>query len=82
MNEKERVFQLLRKLSGVEKVDEKDSLLGNLGLDSLNMITMLLDIESEFDIRLNESDMNPYDLVRVSDVIRLVEKYVGGRYEK
>ena len=82
MNEKERVFQLLRKLSGVEKVDEKDSLLGNLGLDSLNMITMLLDIESEFEIRLNESDMNPYDLIWVSDVINLVEKYVGGRYEK
>ncbi len=82
MNEKERVFQLLRKLSGVDKTDEKDTLLGNLGLDSLNMITMLLDIESEFDIRLNESDMNPYDLVRVSDVINLVEKYVGGRNEK
>lgn len=82
MNEKERVFQLLRKLSGVEPTDEKDTLLGNLGLDSLNMITMLLDIETEFEIRLHESDMNPYDLIWVSDVINLVEKYVGGRNEK
>ena len=41
------------------------------------MITMLIEIESIFDIRLNESDMNPYDLIKVSDVIGLVEKYMG-----
>ena len=73
----DRVIQLLCELSGLERVSEEDTLLGNLGLDSLNMITMLIEIESIFDIRLNESDMNPYDLIKVSDVIGLVEKYMG-----
>ncbi len=75
MNEK--VINLLCELSGLDKVAEDDTLLGKLGLDSLNMITLLIEIESVFNIRLNESDMNPYDLIRVSDVISLVEKYIG-----
>ena len=72
----DRVKKLLCELSGLEKVSEEDTLLGNLGLDSLNMITMLIEIESVFEIRLNESDMNPYDLIKVSDVISLVERYI------
>ncbi len=78
MNTKEQVIQIIQEISGSESIKESDTLLGGVGLDSLGMITMLLDIESHFHIRLDESDMNPYDLVRVSDVIALAEKYAGG----
>ena len=73
---KERVFKILSKLSGKAEINDNDMLLASLGLDSLAMITLLLELEKEFGIELAESDMNPYDLTSVADVVALAEKYV------
>ena len=54
----------------------------DLALDSLALVNLLLDIESEFKIELNESDLNPFDLITVGDVVELVRKYTGDNYEK
>ena len=37
----------------------------------------MLDIEDEFEITLGESDLNPNNLIRVSDVCALVERYTA-----
>ena len=42
------------------------------------MVTLLIMIEDTFNIILDEADMNPFDLITVEQVIKLVEKYVGG----
>lgn len=73
---KERVFKILSKLSGKAEINDNDMLLASLGLDSLAMITLLLELEEEFGIELAESDMNPYDLTSAEDVAALAEKYV------
>ena len=41
------------------------------------LVTMLIEIEEEFNIELNESDMNPYDFITAGDVIAMTERYVG-----
>lgn len=76
MGNDKKVCEILRKLSGMEVIDKEDSLVEDLCLDSLNMVVLLLEIEETFDIELDESDMNPLDLISVSDVVSLVEKYV------
>jgi acyl carrier protein len=63
-------------LGTIESVDENALLAKDIGLDSLGMVTLLVMLEDEFRIELNESDMNPFDLLTVGDVIRLVEKYM------
>ena len=45
------------------------------------MITLLLEIEETFEIELDESDMNPFDLNTVEDAVKLVEKYRGDENE-
>lgn len=35
-------------------------------------------LEENFQITLDESDMNPFDLINVWHVVDLVGKYVGG----
>ena len=72
-----RVLIILKKLSGLDDILIEDNLQNDLGLDSITMVTLLLEIEEEFRITLNESDMNPFDLTTVADVVVLVEKYVG-----
>ena len=67
----------MAKLSGQEVFDNDAKLQENLALDSLAMVTMLVQIEDVFEIQLDEADMNPFDLITVQNVIDLVEKYCG-----
>ncbi len=82
MNISEKVIEILKELSGKEIIREDDKLQDDIGLDSLGMVTLLVEIEDTFLIELDESDMNPYDLSCVLDVIKLVEKYSEVEHEK
>ncbi len=71
----EKVKEVIREISGVENIKESDDLLDDIGLDSLGMVTLLVELEDTFSIKIDESDMNPFDLLTVQDVIDLAEKY-------
>ncbi len=81
MNLKENVHDILKKLSCTEEVNDNDRLQEDLVLDSLAMVTLLIELEDTLNIQLDEADMNPFDLVTVADVIKLAEKYIGDNNE-
>lgn len=72
-----KVQNILRELSGSTDINPSDELQSDLGLDSLQLVTLLIMIEDSFGIVLEESDMNPFYLTNVSSIIKLVEKYIG-----
>ena len=74
----DKVCVILSELSGIETICLEHELQSNLGLDSLQMVTLLMMLEENFQITLDESDMNPFDLVNVWQVVDLVEKYADG----
>lgn len=76
MNLKEQVFDIIGSLSAAEKINLSDNLQEDIGLDSLGLVMLLFAIEDSFSIELQESDMNPYDLITVGDVVDLAEEYV------
>ena len=82
METKEKVIGIIKELSGLENISIDSNLQGDIKLDSLTMVTLLIQIEDEFQIELDESDMNPFDLETVESVITLVEKYIGDKDEK
>ena len=49
----------------------------DLALDSLSMVTLLIEIEEQLGIELDEKDMNPFELTDVQSVIDMVKKYGG-----
>lgn len=75
----DKVTVILSELSGMESICLEHELQRDLGLDSLQMVTLLILLEENFQIVLDESDMNPFDLINVWHVVDLVEKYVGGK---
>ena len=77
-----QVIEIVKKLSGAKTVTLEHSLQSDLAIDSLNMVTLLLELEDQFQIELKESDMNPFDLTTVESVVNLIERYVEGGYEK
>lgn len=77
----EKISEILCELSGIKDIKPEDDLKEDLALDSLSMVTLLLEIEETFEIELDESDMNPFDLNTVEDAVKLTEKYLGDDYE-
>ena len=73
------VYSILEELSGETSISASHSISEDLSLDSLKMVTLLLNIEETFGFRLKPEDMNPYKLVIVNDVIELVKKYTDGK---
>lgn len=82
MNIETKVKEILCELSGEETIVNTDHLQGDLVLDSLMMVTMLVEIEETFEIELDEADMNPFDLGTVQNVIDMVAKYYGDENEE
>jgi acyl carrier protein len=70
-----KVIELLEELSLTEITDISATLLDDLAFDSLRLVMILVSIEETFDIQLDESDMDPFALLTVADVIELVQKY-------
>lgn len=77
----EKISEILCELSGIKEIKPEDDLKEDLALDSLSMVTLLLEIEETFDVELDESDMNPFDLNTVEDAVKLAEKYCGDNNE-
>lgn len=81
MNIEEKVKGILSELSGEEEITNEMTLQNDLALDSLMMVTMLVEIEEVFRVELDEADMNPFDLSTVQSVIDMVTKYCGDKDE-
>lgn len=75
MNYEYDVFEIIKDLCGVDQVDASMILSSDLPMDSLHMVMLLVMLEDTFEIELDESDMNPFSLITVQDVIDLVIKY-------
>lgn len=71
-----KITDILSELSGIDGICSEQDIQSDLGLDSLHMVMLLMMLEEKFGITLNESDMNPFDLNKVSHVVDLVKKYL------
>lgn len=78
---KEKVLGIIKRISGTDNCEENMKLVEDVGFDSLLLVKLLIDIEDEFDIKLKQVDMDPYELKTVDSVITLVNKYVGDENE-
>ena len=77
-----RVISLINTLGRFEVREPSNLLELDLGFDSLALIILLTMIEETFQIELDESDMNPFELKTVQNVIDLVAKYSDQSKEK
>ena len=72
---KDKVMEMLEDLCNVKITDTATQLQSDLHMNSLQLVMMVVMIEEVFNIELDESDMNPFALINVQDIIKLVEKY-------
>lgn len=72
------VNEILKEKSFCDNITAELKLNEDLGLDSLNMVELMVELEERFDIEIDESDLDPAALQTVEQVYALVAKYVEG----
>ena len=72
--EERKIVEILTEL-GAENITLAAALRDDLGLDSLQMVNLLITLEEVFQIELEETDIDPTSLRTVEDVISLTKKY-------
>lgn len=72
----EKVIDILAEYTELEKdkISEKSSLIADLGLNSLDVINVVVAFEEEFDIEIPDQKIK--DLVTIEDIVKYLEKYV------
>jgi len=78
MNEK--IFGLIAACTDKKDFDEDSDLQLDLGLDSFQLMSLTLEIEKTFDIKIDLADMS--DILTVGDICRCVEKTVASQHPK
>lgn len=72
---RQRVAELVRQLlakRGIERTFGEDDDLGECGLSSLDMVNLMLAVESEFDLKIPERDMRPANFRTIARIEALV----------
>jgi acyl carrier protein len=65
------VMQLLAGQSGSRSVSAEDSLT-DIGLSSINMVNLMLEVEAEFDMIIPQSDITPENFRSISTIEAMV----------
>jgi acyl carrier protein len=71
----ERVAQLVRQLMAKRSIDRPvgdDDVLSECGLSSLDMVNLMLAVETEFDIKIPDRDMTPSNFRSIAQIDKLV----------
>lgn len=73
---KQEIIPIIAETAGVDKarITEDDVLKDNLGLDSLDTVDLIINLESKFNITMLEDNID--SSFKVSDVISLIEREI------
>lgn len=79
MEVNERIINLLSEKLGYDKCDIKEEKVftTDLGLDSLDMVELIMGIEHEFGLKIDDADIE--DVRTVGDLIKKVDNLRMGR---
>jgi acyl carrier protein len=75
-----RVAELVRRLlakRGIERTMGDDDDLAESGLSSLDLVNLMLAVESEFDLKIPERDMRPVNFRSIARIEALVASLMG-----
>ena len=80
LNLTERVAHLVRELLARRSIDRKvgnDDSLTESGLTSLDIVNLMLGIETEFGIKIPDRDMTPSNFRSIAQIDRLIGRLMG-----
>lgn len=74
---RERLISLIRKILGPQAAAKPlpiDARLADLGMSSLKMVNLMLEMEVQFDVAIPQADITPDNFASISSVEALIHK--------
>ena len=55
----EKIKEILARYAevGIDKINDESRLVGDLGLDSMDLVDLVIDLEDEFGVEINDRDL-------------------------
>ena len=74
----EKIIEIISESSAIptNEIASEDAL-KEIGIDSLKIVELIINIEDGLNINFEDSDLNPAELINVEDVFVLIKKYVN-----
>ncbi len=71
------VYPVVARAAGTDERDLKDSddLIKDLAMDSLSVLEIAVDLESHYDVRIEDEDLD--DIQTVGEIITYIERRLG-----
>lgn len=79
MNQK--ICEILKSIIPLDNFFPEMSLKDDLGIDSLALVNVLVQLEETFDITIDISDLSLEKLKTIGNLYTLVEKYISNKEE-
>lgn len=70
----ERIIEIIKSINPLASVNESTRLLEEHTLDSLSMITLVSELEDEFDVEISARDIVPENFETVGAIAELIER--------
>ncbi len=74
----EKIKEILARYAevGIDKIKDESRLVGDLGLDSMDLVDLVIDLEDEFGVEINDRDL--WNIQTFSDI----KTYLSERTQK
>lgn len=74
----EKIKEILARYAevGIDKINDESRLVGDLGLDSMDLVDLVIDLEDEFGVEINDRDL--WNIQTFSDI----KTYLSERTQK
>lgn len=74
MNIFDGIKEVIEEINGCNDIGLESDLKVDLGLDSLSLVSVIVELENKFNIAFDDSDLDPGVILKVQDLVSLVEK--------
>ena len=74
---KDGLFELIESLRPGTKFTEKLNLVEDLNFDSLDLISFLFEVQSKFNVKIPDEDIDSYKLFRMDNLSDYIEKKIN-----
>jgi len=71
---KDGLFEIIESLRPGTKYNDKLNLIEDLNFDSLDSISFLFEVQSKFDVKIPDEDIDTHKLYRIDNLCNYIEK--------
>lgn len=68
------VIDLAYEVAEIEVLE--DDSLKEYGMDSIALVSLIVEIEMKYNIMISDDDLNPNNLITVKNIVDIMEKYL------